>query len=260
MPYQFARERLNYAAFASGQVLHSLPGRPAFPARLASEIYQRSVALLPASAGPPYVLYDPCCGGAQFLTTLAYLHGETIAALIGSDIDPDAVRLAARNLALVTLPGLDMRSTALAALAAQYGKPAHREALAHTVELRERLVELTQQRTITAGVFQADALNTTSVHAGLAGATVDLVITDVPYGQQTAWTTLGEALTPAQPPVWRLLEALRPVLAAHTVVAIATDKTQRVQHDAYRRRAQWQIGKRRVTIVSLLDRPSSLAR
>ncbi|MGN6758376.1 MAG: rRNA methyltransferase, partial [Thermomicrobiales bacterium] len=35
MPYQFARERLNYAAFASGQVLHSLPGRPAFPARLA---------------------------------------------------------------------------------------------------------------------------------------------------------------------------------------------------------------------------------
>jgi adenosyl cobinamide kinase/adenosyl cobinamide phosphate guanylyltransferase len=60
--------------------------------------------------------------------------------------------------------------------------------------------------------------------------------------------------------VWRLLEALRPVLAAHTVVAIATDKTQRVQHDAYRRRAQWQIGKRRVTIVSLLDRPSSLAR
>ena len=189
MPYQFARERLNYAAFASGQVLHSLPGRPAFPARLASEIYQRSVALLPASAGPPYVLYDPCCGGAQLLTTLAYLHGETIAALIGSDIDADAVHLAARNLALVTLPGLDMRSTALAALAAQYGKPAHREALAHTVELRERLVELTQQRTITASVFQADALNAASVQAGLAGATVDLVIADVPYGQQTAWAT-----------------------------------------------------------------------
>ena len=256
MPYQFARERLNYAAFASGQVLHSLPGRPAFPTRLASELYQRSAALLHDSGTPPpYVLYDPCCGGAQLLTTLAYLHGETIAALIGSDIDPDAVQLAARNLALVTLPGLDARRAALADLAARYGKPAHQEALSRAAALRERLVEITQQRTITTAVFQANALNAADMRAGLAGTAVDLVIADVPYGQQTAWATLDEESPSAEPPLWRLLEALRPNLTAHAIVAIATDKAQRVRHDTYRRRDQWQIGKRRITLLSFGPHP-----
>ena len=41
MEYKFASERTNYTDLASGNVFYSLPGHPAFPVRLASEIYQR---------------------------------------------------------------------------------------------------------------------------------------------------------------------------------------------------------------------------
>src|SRR5215210_5047561 len=103
MPYRFARERVDYSDFASGRVLYSLPGRTAFPVRLADEIFQRCLALRPPEARDgPLTLYDPCCGGATLLTTLGFLHGPKLAALIGSDADPDAVALAERNLALLT--------------------------------------------------------------------------------------------------------------------------------------------------------------
>ena len=45
MEYKFANEHANYADLASGHVFYSLPGHPAFPVRLASEIYQRCLAL-----------------------------------------------------------------------------------------------------------------------------------------------------------------------------------------------------------------------
>jgi len=60
MEYKFATDRANYADLASGHVFYSLPGHPAFPVRLASEIYQRCLAL--RGQGPsPCTIFDPCC-------------------------------------------------------------------------------------------------------------------------------------------------------------------------------------------------------
>ena len=124
MLYRFASERRDYSDYASGRVFMGRPGHPAFPIRLASELFQRCLAVRRAGGlTGPCVLYDPCCGGAYLLSTLAYLHWHEIDRVIGSDIDEEALALAARNLSLLTLEGLDRRIQDLAAMrAARMGR------------------------------------------------------------------------------------------------------------------------------------------
>src|SRR5262245_25916369 len=121
MPYRFVSERPDYSDFAAGPVLYSLPGRPAFPVRLASEIFQRCQAHLrrTGSAGP-YTIYDPCCGSGYLLTVLAYLHRPMIQQLAGSDVDAEVIPLAARNLSLLTLAGVEARIAQLAELSERF--------------------------------------------------------------------------------------------------------------------------------------------
>lgn len=242
MPYQFALARDDYSAFASGQVLHSLPGRTAFPVRLASEVFGRAAALLGPAANRPLTLYDPCCGGAQLLTTLGFLHGDRLARAIGSDVDPAAVELAARNLALLTPVGLDARIAALAGLHAQYGKDSHRAALDHARALRARL-----PAALATDCFVADATAAPALLAHLAPGSVDLAIADIPHGQHTTWRTAGDT---DEPPATRLLAALLPLLARPAIVAVAADRRQRIGHPDYRRAAQFELGKRRVTFLA----------
>ncbi len=44
MQYHYVYQAKDYSHFSSGRVFHSLPGHPAFPVRLASEIFQRCIA------------------------------------------------------------------------------------------------------------------------------------------------------------------------------------------------------------------------
>ncbi len=244
MPYLFATERHNDADYAGGRVLYSRPGHPAFPVRLASEMFQRCLALRAADGlTAPCTLYDPCCGGAYHLATLVYLHGERIASIAASDLDADALALARRNLDLLTLPGLDRRIRELELLWADYGKPSHVEALASAERLRERLLALTEQSVIPVSVFQADATDVAGLVAVLGERSVDVVITDVPYNRLSVWQ--GDGVDP----LWQMLEALRPVLAAGAVVAVASDKAQTPAHAAYRRADRFQIGKRRIVLL-----------
>jgi pimeloyl-ACP methyl ester carboxylesterase len=103
MPYRFAKESQDYTDYASGRVFYGLPGHPAFPVRLVSEIFQRCLAIRKAwGVSAPCVLYDPCCGGAYHLSVLAYLFWQRINSIIGSDVDERALALAARFLGSVT--------------------------------------------------------------------------------------------------------------------------------------------------------------
>src|SRR4026209_1860119 len=100
MQYKYAKDQLDYSDFTSGRVFYSLPGYPAFPVRLASEIFQRCIAIRKTTYNDltPCTLYDPCCGAAYHLCILACLHGEHIREIICSDVDEKAVALAKRNL------------------------------------------------------------------------------------------------------------------------------------------------------------------
>jgi hypothetical protein len=253
MPYRFATERQNYADYAAGKVFYALPGHPAFPIRLASEIFQSCLATRKAhNATTPCTLYDPCCGGAYHLSTLAYLHWNAIHEIIGSDIDEDVLALAQRNLALLTLDGLDRRIEEISVMWAAYGKASHVEALESATTLRQKLKSV-KTHPIKTRLFRADATDNQALSANLKEATVDIVMSDIPYGRLSEWQ---EAASAPASPVWSMLDALRCVLTSNSVVAIASDKSQKIAHEHYRRVERFGVGKRHVTLLMLANSDS----
>lgn len=248
MAYRFATERRDYSDLAAGRVLRVLPGFPALPVRLADEVFQRCVALR-GRAGPQgrLVLYDPCCGGAYHLSVLGLLHAGLLHKVIGSDVDPEAVRVAGQNLELLSVDGLAQRAQALERLAAQFGRPSHHDALASALGLRAGLERALGGRQLERELFVADALSGPALRERLGGQRVDLVVTDVPYGSLAQWRS-DPAREEGREPIWALLDALGEVLEPGGVVGVVADKRQKAAHPAFRRAEQFQVGRRRVGI------------
>lgn len=255
MQYKFAREQLDYSDFASGQVLYSLPGHPAFPVRLASEIFQRCIEHRRTiyEDSTPCTLYDPCCGAAYHLCVLAFLHGEHIREVIASDINEKAVDLAERNLGLLRADGLNQRIRELSKMFAEYGRESHRQALQSAAALREKLTVQMESRVLTTRVFRASALDRGEISSRINRDSVDIVFTDVPHGLHSRWHDPGRELPAA--PASSMLDALLEVLSASSIVAIASDKQQKAVHQGYQRLEQFQVGKRRVVILRPIERP-----
>jgi len=186
--YRFADERLDYSDLAPGRVFSGLPGHPAFPVRLADEIFQRCLALFRARGGTlPLTLYDPCCGCAYLLSVVASLHGDTLERIVGSDADPSVLPVASSNLSYVTSPGIDPRIAKLEELYALHGKASHAEALVSAKRLRDELASRGHDRPIAVDVFVADATSADAPRAMLGEESVDVVIVDVPYGRLSDW-------------------------------------------------------------------------
>jgi hypothetical protein len=247
MPYRFTQGETNYRDYASGRVFYGRPGHPALPVRLASEVFQRCLALRQVSGSTaPCVLYDPCCGGAYHLVTVAYLHRGDIDVIIGSDLDEEALNLARRNLSLLSLQGLSRRIREIEALLSLHGKASHQQALASAKRLK---VQLCQSRPIETRLFQADATNGCAVKQGIEDTYVDIVLTDVPYGRQAIWQGPGPDTPTSENNIWRILDALRQVLSRDAIVAIVADKQQRIHHEAYRRADRFKIGRRQIEIL-----------
>jgi hypothetical protein len=248
MEYRFVKQRPNYSDLASGRVFCSLPGHPAFPIRLASEIFQRCMAIRQANrVSRPCTLYDPCCGSAYHLSALALLHWDCIREVIGSDIEEDAVALARRNLGLLSIGGLDQRIDEIAEMLRRYGKDSHKEALNSAQALRDRVAALAQERPLKTRAFQANVMDREALVRQLATTTVDVVLTDVPYGQHSHWRG---SVPNATSPLWAVLDALLSVLHPTSIVAVISDKQQKIWHERYERVERFQIGKRRVVILA----------
>lgn len=249
MQYKYAREQPDYSDFSSGRVFYSLPGHPAFPIRLASEIFQRCVAHRAAiyNDAARCTLYDPCCGAAYHLSVLGYLHGEHIREIIASDIDEKAVALAKRNLGLLHSEGLTIRIGELSAMLEQYGKESHREALQSASALKERLSILTENHSLKTNVFQANAMDRKTMSAHIQPGSVDIVFTDVPYGRHSQWQDTD--LSAPSNPLKSMLDVLQDIVSASSILAIASDKQQKVSHERFQRIEQFQVGKRRVVLL-----------
>jgi len=247
MQYKYAIELQDYSDLASGRVFYSLPGHPAFPVRLASEIFQRCIVSRDTIYGEssPCTLYDPCCGAAYHLSLLAYLHGEQLREIIASDIDEKAVALAKRNLGLLSASGLDRRIVEITTMLEQFKKESHKDALKSAYLLRDRLSALGQGHSLLTHVFQANATDRKAILENIPPGSVDIVFTDVPYGQHSRWQGSSELSDPLE----SMLESLLGVLSPSSIVAIASDKQQKASHEKYRRVEQFLTGKRRVTIL-----------
>lgn len=248
MEYRFAAEQ-DYSDFSSGRVFYSLPGHPAFPVRLASEIFQRCLAHREKIYGmsTPCTLYDPCCGAAYHLSVLGYLHGENIGKIIGSDIDQKAVALAERNLALLSMEGLERRIHELSEMLERYEKESHQDALRSASVLKGKLAVLRETFPLETRVFEANATDRKEITRHILSNSVDIVFTDVPYGQHSYWN--DSLFTEGSNPLTSMLDALFGVLSPTSIVAVASDKGQKAAHERFQRIEHFQVGKRRVVFL-----------
>lgn len=249
MQYKYVKEQLDYSDFASGRVFYSISGHPAFPIRLASEIFQRCLSNRKTiyNDSTPCTLYDPCCGTAYHLSVLAYLHREHIREVIGSDVDEKAVALAGQNLGLLSPAGLDKRLGEISRMFELYHKDSHKDALASGHILKDKISALAEEQPLVTRAFQANALDDKAILANMQTQSVDIVFTDIPYGQHSHWHGLQSS--ESGNPLWQMLTTLSGILSRSSIVAIVSDKQQKVSHTAFERIEHFQIGKRRVIIL-----------
>jgi hypothetical protein len=206
----------DYADLASGTVLQSAPRFPAFPVRLAQEIFLRGLAFVPQTKDGTVSLWDPCSGSGYLATVLSLLNRAHLHEIVCSDADPDALVLARKNLRLTTLDGLSDRAATLRHRAAEFDKPGYSAA----ADAAGRLSDL-----LSAGggdlphrSFLANALDPDALADALPPSTPNLVITDVPYGRQTDW--IADTPSDAAEFVPRMVDALSAVLHPDAVIAI----------------------------------------
>ncbi|WP_033337727.1 rRNA methyltransferase [Catenuloplanes japonicus] len=244
MSYRFETARDDYGDLASGAVLRSAPGFPAFPVRLASEVFQSALDLRGGTG--PAVLWDPCCGSGYLLTVLGILHRPRIAALLASDIDGDALTLASANLGLLADGGLAARGTELADRARRFGKPGYVEAAAASERLSRRLEE--GGGPVPHSVRRADVFDPAALARAAEGFAPDLVVTDVPYGEQTDWT--GDHAGAGLP---GMLTALATVLRPDAVVAVIVRGRRVPPIGDVRPRRKSRVGTRAVALFAAGD-------
>ena len=179
MAYKYVNSKDNHEDLASGRVLYNVPGAPAFPVRLAVELFRRALERLATKTGGSMVsLYDPCCGSGYLLTVLGILHGEHLERLVGSDPDGKLLDVARKNLSLLGDAGLARRMAELGDLYRRFGKASHAGALESAQRIRERI--LRRGRDIPVHLFRADAAKARTPDEMFPA--VDLVMADIPYG------------------------------------------------------------------------------
>jgi hypothetical protein len=251
MTYRFVTERHDYSDLASGAVLRSAPGHPAFPVRLASEVFLRAWHAL--GQPRPLTVWDPCCGSGYLLTVLGLLHRDKIAGLVASDIADDPLRLAQANLALLSAEGMRKRTAELEDMARRFGRPSYKE----SAEAARRLQELLAHGggDLPHVVGRADVLDQQQVAALLTALPPpSLVLTDMPYGEQTSW--LGSRQEESTP---GLLRTLASALPAATMVALTTRGRRVGLPEGVRATARLKIGTRATVLVRLRDLQSAVA-
>lgn len=195
----------DYADVGSGHVLYSAPGFPAFPARLSIELFERARH---AAGVDRAALWDPMCGAGGIVTTLGLTRGNAIRRILATDVSSHAIALAERNPKLVHADGLTDRAETLRQMGAEPSRIVSAERLARRMKGIE----------IEAGARVADATNRAAL-VDLGVGTIDVVIADLPYGDQTHWQSASDA------PFLAMLKTLTQLLPRHSVMVFtSTDR------------------------------------
>ena len=94
-------------------------------------------------------------------------------------------------------------------------------------------------------LFKADILMEKSLDE--CDFKADIVITDVPYGEMVAWEGDGAEN------INKLLDNLKVVLHPESVIAVISDKKQKISHPDYKRLEKHNIGKRKFEILQQVE-------
>src|SRR6185369_11988829 len=95
--------------------------------------------------------------------------------------------LAKRNLELVSIAGLDKRIIEISAMSERYGKASHKDALRSAQILRSNSLALARKYPVSTRVFRANSTESKEIFNNIKAKSVDIVSTDVPYGQHSDW-------------------------------------------------------------------------
>ena len=234
MNYKFVKDA-NYEDFSGGKVIYHQPGFTNYPVRLACEIFMRCLAKINKAK---VNIYDPCCGGGYILTVLGFLYGDRIGCIYGSDISTGAVTLTEKNLQLLSLTGLLRRKEELDTLYRNYRKDSHKQAVRST----QRLMEMLHSNEICYRVFKRDVL-AEKVICPITNMDIDIVITDVPYGNLIEWSASDPFV------IDTMLDNIKHDLNSGAVIAVSSDKRQKISNPAYVRFEKFVAGKRKVEIL-----------
>jgi 23S rRNA G2445 N2-methylase RlmL len=249
LSYRQVTQRRDSSRLASGFVLRSAPGFPAFPVRLAQEIFLRAAEHLPGDR--PVTLWDPCCGSGYLTTVLGLTCRSKLLRVVCSDIEPAAVELARQNLALLSLSGLAAREAELREKAASLAKEGYLLAADAARALAAELKVAGGDLPALAAV--ADVRSPQALRAILPEPPPDVVVTDLPYGDQTQWRGASAG---AEDPVREVAQSLARVLPARSVVAICT-RSRKVSLQGHRSALleRFKVGLRSVMLVRAGDVP-----
>ena len=222
--------KVNYDDFSSGRVLYNARGVPNFPVRLQAEIFCRARKYLEKEK--ELCVYDPCCGGGYSLAILGFLFGDHIARISGSDIDAEMIRIAGKNLSLLSKEVMAKRIAEIEALYGRYHKASHYEALESCKRLGAENTKHIQTE-----LFVADCT------LQLPEMVVpDIIITDVPYGNLVEWSDSS------MPPTDAMMYHLREIASEKTILAVCMDKRQKIVSNQWSRVEKANVGKRRFEI------------
>jgi 23S rRNA (guanine2535-N1)-methyltransferase len=246
MQYLFPEHSLAKSDLASGKVLFSRPGLTAFPVRLGNELFLRGVSLLEATGRrPPFHVYDPTCGGGYLMAVLGLLNPHLIGQLSLSDISPEALSIAAKNLKLLSAKGMSDRQAELAALARTSERESHVAATASAARLHAWLDHQSSSLKQT-NIFRADATDSNSIRSHFpAGPSIDIGFADAPYELHSNWQTEATGNAPEMKVLLTFAELSVPV------VILATRKGLKLTNPRYRRHAKLRNGRRVLWIFEL---------
>lgn len=228
----------NFEDFASGRVILHKSGFPNFPVRLAQEIFCHCLSYLKIKTN--ICVYDPCCGSGYMLTVLGLLNFNLLETIVCSDCSNKALDATEQNLNLLTKSGINERINHLQTLYRQFNKTSHLQAIESAQTLLNCINEKHKINTVT---FNANILSNNILTDKNFKA--DIVFTDIPYENMVSWQKEDEHDTN------NLLENLLPVIKPSSIIAICSNKQQRIQSDKYIRLEKQQIGKRKFEIFTL---------
>jgi tRNA G10 N-methylase Trm11 len=164
-----------------------------------------------------------------------------MSAVIGTDVDHVALGLARQNLNLLSADGLSVRNTELHERAERFGKPSYARASEAARRLGDRLAA--QGGPLPHTVAQADVFEPERLRRVLDGQKPDVVITDIPYGEQTAWSG-----NHADTGLVGMLDSVSSVLDDDAVIVLAARGRKVLVDEAHPRIATFRAGTRAVAL------------
>lgn len=241
MQYKHITKSENYEDYSSGRVLMGYSGATNFPVRLTQEIFERCTHYLEKQSNTGlYTLYDPFCGVAYTLTIIGLLYKDKIKSIYASDINEESLSFAEKNLSLLNETGLNKRIIEIESLIKEYDKESHKEALKSALQIKQIRKSVSSPKI---SVFKNNILKESSLSS--ISEKVDIVISDIPYGNLTEWSEKTEQDNQTQ----KFLNNIKNILSPKSIVAISSNKKQELQFNGYEKVGTFKIGKRKILFL-----------